>query len=238
MTGNPLICSVSRRTGDSVSLGELLHRRVRRRPVLRVHLQVWDWAMIYITERQWLPILTLPWKRHRRISFSTDEEHPIGASQHQKIVILDDAVAFCGGIDLTKNRWDTTEHLPQNPHRQTPEGSTYGPFHDVQMAVDGDVAAALGDLFRDRWRWATGEKLSPPERTSSRPWPPSIDPDLSEASVAISRTLPAYKDRPEVREIRHLYRDGIAAADLNARDFLEHYRIDPMYFFEYRFNYV
>jgi uncharacterized membrane protein YdjX (TVP38/TMEM64 family) len=81
------------------------------------------------------------------------------------------------------------------------------------MAVDAAAAAALGDLFRDRWRWATGQALQPPGQVHPAPWPPSVNPDLSEASVAVSRTLPAYKGRPEAREIQRLYRDGIAAAE-------------------------
>ena len=205
--------SLSRRSGNSVSLGELLNQTVSRARDLRVYVLVWDWAMIYITERQWLPILTLPWKRHPRISFKMDAKHPIGASQHQKVVVIDDAVAFCGGIDLTKNRWDTPEHRPQNPYRKTPEGEEYGPFHDVQMVVDGDAAASLGDLFRDRWLWATGKMLPALKTSHHPPWPPSIEPDLTDASVGISRTLPAYKGRAEVREIQHLYHDGIAAAE-------------------------
>ncbi|MDY6901599.1 MAG: AAA family ATPase, partial [Cyanobacteriota bacterium] len=43
----------------------------------------------------------------RRQRFVMDDEHPIGASQHQKIVVIDDTVAFSGGIDLTEKRWDT-----------------------------------------------------------------------------------------------------------------------------------
>ena len=205
--------SLSRRSGNSVSLGELLNQKVSQTPNLRAFVLVWDWAMIYITERQWLPVLTLPWKRHPRISFQMDAKHPIGASQHQKVVVIDDAVAFCGGIDLTKNRWDTPEHQPQNPHRKTPEGDGYGPFHDAQMVVDGDAAASLGDLFRDRWQWATGKMLPAQGPSRHPPWPQSVEPDLTDASVGISRTLPAYKDRAEVREIKRLYQDGIAAAE-------------------------
>ena len=33
------------------------------------------------------------------------------ASHHQKIVVIDDCLAFCGGIDMTSARWDTREHL-------------------------------------------------------------------------------------------------------------------------------
>ena len=42
-----------------------------------------------------------------RSHFRYDNTHPIGGSHHQKIVVIDDAVAFNGGIDLTCRRWDT-----------------------------------------------------------------------------------------------------------------------------------
>jgi phosphatidylserine/phosphatidylglycerophosphate/cardiolipin synthase-like enzyme len=30
-----------------------------------------------------------------------------GASHHPKIVVIDDAIAFVGGLDLARGRWDT-----------------------------------------------------------------------------------------------------------------------------------
>ena len=93
----------------------------------------------------------MSWKPHRRICFRYDNTHPVGGSHHQKIVVIDDAVAFSGGIDLTSRRWDTCEHSPQNQHRVM-AGAPYPPFHDMMMAVEGPAARALGDLLRDRWR--------------------------------------------------------------------------------------
>ena len=204
-----LVC----RPDVSVSLGELLNRSVRRIPELEVYVLVWDWAMIYISERQWLPLISLPWKRHRRITFKLDDDHPFGASQHQKVVVIDDAVAFCGGLDLTNNRWDTPEHLPQHSLRRTPGGAAFGPYHDAQMVVDADAAASLGELFRERWMRATGKKLPSQQKSRHQPWPQSTSPDLTGAPVGIARTLPAYRGRSAVGEIRRLYQDAIAAAE-------------------------
>ena len=66
--------------------------------------------MIYMIERETLPLYALNWKTHARVHFHMDDKHPVGASQHQKIVVVDDAVAFSGGLDLSKWRWDTPEH--------------------------------------------------------------------------------------------------------------------------------
>ena len=82
---------------------------------------------------------------------------PVGASHHQKIVVVDDVLAFCGGIDLTIRRWDTPAHALDNEIRTDPSGEPYRPFHDIQMMADGEIAIALGKLLRDRWRTAACE---------------------------------------------------------------------------------
>jgi phosphatidylserine/phosphatidylglycerophosphate/cardiolipin synthase-like enzyme len=71
-------------------------------------------------------------------------------------------MAFCGGMDFAGNRWDTPTHLDRDPRCRTPEGRTYQPRHDVMPAVAGAAAAALGDLARERWCRATGERIQPP----------------------------------------------------------------------------
>ena len=150
--------------------------------------------MLYIREREWLPIINLDWKTHRRIHFQLDDQHPFGASQHQKIVVIDDAVAFCGGIDLTSNRWDTPNHRLNDSRRKNPDGKLYPPFHDIQMIVAGEAAAALGALFRDRWKWATGKELQPVD-TRNNAWPPDLKPWMTDSRIGIVRTLPAFKGR-------------------------------------------
>ena len=104
-----------------------------------------------------MPLYALNWKTHSRVRFYMDDKHPVGASQHQKIVVVDDAVAFSGGLDLSKWRWDTPEHRIDDQRSVDPDGKPYPPFHDVQMVVDGAAAAALGQLARERWQRATGE---------------------------------------------------------------------------------
>ena len=115
--------------------------------------------MIYTLEREFFPRYKLKWRTHKNIHFHLDGAHPAGASQHQKIVVVDDAVAFVGGFDLSKWRWDTPEHAIDNELRIDPDGKPYPPFHDVQMLVDGDAAEALGELARERWHIAAGKKI-------------------------------------------------------------------------------
>ena len=192
-------------------LGPLLHEVLSRRKKLHVHILSWDFAMIYLLEREFLPIFKLPWRAHRRLHFFLDGNHPSGGSHHQKVVVVDDSVAFSGGFDLTNHRWDTPEHKTGEPRRVNPGGIPYEPFHDVQVAVSGEAAAALGDLARERWRRATGTSISPPPSNSDS-WPRHLSPDLEDVRVAIARTEPEWKGQPGIREVENLFLDMIGAA--------------------------
>lgn len=207
-----------------LELGEFLNDLARRNRHLHVHILIWDYPMIFGLDREWSSFLGLGWQPHRRVHFRYDNTHPTGGSHHQKIVVVDDAVAFNGGIDLTCRRWDTNAHSPDNEHRNV-KGTAYPPFHDLMMAVEGDAARAMGDLVRERWRKATGQTLRPPakqrrvfrrkaaaEEMKASRWPESLPVHLKDVQVGISRTEPAVNGSSGVREIEALYVDMIAAA--------------------------
>lgn len=203
------------KTGDDlpVTFGPFLTELVRRRPQLHIKLLLWDYySAVYSLERELMPALALQWNTPRQIELCLDDVLPIGASHHQKIVVVDDAVAFSGGLDLTIRRWDTTEHRLENPLRVDPAGKPYSPFHDVQMMVDGPAAAALGQLVRNRWHRVTHELL-PPAPRGSDPWPEGLRPEFRNVMVGIARTEPHYGPEPEVREVEALFHDMIAAAE-------------------------
>ncbi len=203
------------RVGDDrlpETLGEFLNTLVARRDALHAHVLVWDFALIYALERDILPLYKLRWRAHRRLHFRMNDRHPPGASQHEKIVVIDDAVAFVGGFDLGKWRWDTRDHAPREPRRVDPDGKPYAPFHDVQMVVDDAAASAVADRARERWYRATGEALKPFPASDVDPWPDRITPHLRNVEVGVARTEPAYGDVTEVREVERLHLDAIAAA--------------------------
>lgn len=198
--------------GTSLRLGDLLYETAARTPELRIYILCWEHFMIHAMKRKWAFRLKMGWKNDRRIRFHIDNEHPIGACQHQKFVLIDNSVAFCGGMDLTGSRWDTPSHRSDDHRRQNPDGKHFGPVHDVQMVVDGAAAALLGPVFQQRWSWATGERLERKHQQDSTPWPESIKPDLKNVRCAVSRTYPAFKGHEEVREVARLYEEAISAA--------------------------
>lgn len=195
-------------------LAPFLSEIIKERPQLNVYLLLWDFAILYAGEREWLPQWRLDWTTPDRLHFSLDRAVPTGASQHQKLVVVDDRVAFSGGLDLTIRRWDTPNHGLRNPRRVDPAGDTYPPFHDVQAVVDGDAAAAIAEIAHKRWHMVTGKETVVP-KISDRvdPWPRSVTPSFENVDVGIARTRPAFGDQEEVHEVQQLFIDSIAAAE-------------------------
>lgn len=190
-------------------LGSLLSWLPKNRPGLQIHILKWDLGAIKLLGRGTTALRLARWAASSRIHFKLDGAHPPGASHHHKIVVIDDRLAFCGGIDMTADRWDTREHRDCDEHRKRPTTRRrYGPWHDATMAVDGAVAAALGEHSRDRWKAAGGEPIDPPS-VSSDPWPEELNPHFRDVEIAIARTRGEYDGEECIREIEALYVDMI-----------------------------
>jgi phosphatidylserine/phosphatidylglycerophosphate/cardiolipin synthase-like enzyme len=193
-------------------LGRILRDLVDERPDLEIRILVWSNAVVHAPGNSRALLLGDPWQEHPRIHLHLDTHHPIYASHHQKVVVVDDSMAFAGGIDLTVQRWDTSAHQAEQACRITPEGHGYEPVHDLQMALEGEAAQALGELARARWQVAMDEAL-PTGAASSDAWPQDLQPDFEHVPVAISRTAPGWGGTPRVHELARLTVDAIAAAE-------------------------
>jgi phosphatidylserine/phosphatidylglycerophosphate/cardiolipin synthase-like enzyme len=71
---------------------------------------------------------------------------------HEKIVVVDEEIAFVGGVDLTNlggDRWDTPRH---------PARGRLG-WHDVGSRLRGPIVADVAEHFDLRWTAVTGERL-------------------------------------------------------------------------------
>ncbi|WP_374367962.1 VTT domain-containing protein [Dongia sp.] len=199
--------------GLPVALGDFLDALAAAKPWLTIRILLWDYSVFFATEREPLPTLALRWKRPPQIDLCLDDSVPSGSSHHQKIVTIDDSLAFVGGLDLTIRRWDDSRHVSEHFFRVDPAGKPYAPFHDVQMMLDGPAAGELADLVRKRWQAATCEQ---PEaaRGPAAPWPADVATDLAHVKVGIARTEPAETaDDPGIREAERLFLDMIGAAE-------------------------
>jgi phosphatidylserine/phosphatidylglycerophosphate/cardiolipin synthase-like enzyme len=90
-------------------------------------------------------------------------EHPVHC-HHEKTIVIDDEVAFVGGIDMTDLAGDRHD-VPEHPARRK-----LG-WHDVGTRIEGPAVLDVSAHFAMRWREVTGEELSPPPVTSAAPRP-------------------------------------------------------------------
>ena len=208
----------ARRSGDPASadrLGLMLRRLAALNPALDVRVLAWDMPPVIGVGQGF------PCQRGRayflgsKVKYRLDSTLPNSACHHQKTLIIDGRVAFVSGGDLGADRWDTCEHEDDTPERRLPSGKRYPARHEVSLMVDGTAANALGDLFSDRWKRATGETLPRPPSPAvddASPWPPIIEPDLRRAPFALARTDPKWRGRPGIEECLHLHLAAIKAA--------------------------
>ena len=197
---------------ESPPLGTLLRSLVEANEGLVVHILVWSESVVHAPSAVGEVLLGARWKDHPRISTVLDTNHPVYAAHHQKIVCIDECVAFAGGIDLTVGRWDRTDHDVDDPLRVDPDGKPYKPVHDVQMIVDGEAARALCAIGRDRWRAATGEDLPGGFPVTHDPWPRGLEAEFTDVAVAIARTVPEGYGRPGAAEAVRLTLEALSAA--------------------------
>lgn len=192
------------------ALGEMLRSLVERQPQLEIRILVWSFATVHAPGAALPLLLGEAWQEHPRITVRLDTRHPFYGAHHQKIVCVDDSLAFVGGIDLTVGRWDTCDHALPEPRRIDPDGKEYLPVHDAQMAICGDAARAVLSVAHARWRSATAETLSVTASDEDL-WPTGLEPDFVDVPVAISRTVPRWGGQREVREVEALTLDLLAA---------------------------
>src|SRR2546422_6387843 len=74
---------------------------------------------------------------------------------HEKTIVVDDRVAFVGGIDLTSEAGD---RFDSSAHRARGQVG----WHDASARVAGPAVADIAEHFRMRWREVTGAELDSP----------------------------------------------------------------------------
>jgi phosphatidylserine/phosphatidylglycerophosphate/cardiolipin synthase-like enzyme len=194
---------------------ELLEHVTRERPELHIYILSWDFSLVFALEREWLQRVKFDWMTSAQIRYVFDSQHPSGGSHHQKLVIVDGAIAFTGGIDLCESRWDNRAHPPHDPLRMNPNGEPQKPYHDVMGYASGPAVQALEALFRTRWQRATGQALELPAPIEGQSIEVVGAVPVPCDSMGISMTLGAHEPShtPGVEQIRALYESAIADAE-------------------------
>ncbi|CAI8496982.1 unnamed protein product [Hanseniaspora opuntiae] len=141
-------------------------------------------------------------------------------AHHEKLAMVDNIIAFIGGIDLCYGRYDTPEHALRDESMDIPKqnfpGKDYSnarhndffelekpfdsmhdretiprmPWHDVHMMTVGEVARDLSRHFVQRWNYLLRQKR--PSRPTPLLTPPS---DLTDEELKSLPYFDAIKDK-------------------------------------------
>jgi phosphatidylserine/phosphatidylglycerophosphate/cardiolipin synthase-like enzyme len=143
----------------------------------RVDVRVLSWAgsplPLFRPDRSDVRAMRDELVRESRVVCALDDRERPMHCHHEKLVIVDDRVAFVGGIDLTDysgRRFDSHEH----PSRQE-RG-----WHDAAARLEGPAVADVAEHFRLRWREVTSQNLPAVRR----------QPAAGDVEVQILRTVP------------------------------------------------
>ena len=142
------------RDGEVVILRNLLAELAER---LDVRVLVWAGAPLPLFRPRaatFAPCAS-SWSRYTKIQCALDARERPMHCHHEKTIVIDDHVAFVGGIDLTSesgDRYDTSHH---------PARAGVG-WHDTCARLEGPAVNDVADHFRLRWREVTGEQLAAP----------------------------------------------------------------------------
>jgi len=111
--------------------------------------------------------------RGTKIKLGLDSKERPMHCHHEKLIVIDDEIAFVGGIDWTAfggDRFDTSSHPPRGELG----------WHDVSTRLEGPIVSDVVDHFSMRWRETTGEDLgAAPDQ-----------PEAGPSEVQLVRTVP------------------------------------------------
>ena len=147
-------------------------------------------------------------------------------SWHQKTIIIDDDIAFVGGMNAKENDWDTSDHqvydYRRNPHnlsanerkKMKANGNLpkFPPRHDYMTFIKGEIVADVQANFIERWNYCISQKYNYYQKASklAKPKPTS---GFSNVPAQISRTMPSYPPQPTGENgILYTYRKAIKMA--------------------------
>jgi len=139
------------RDADSRELRVLLGETAER---VDVRVLLWAGAPVPVFKpaRSAVTKIRTSLTRGTRVRCALDRHERPMHCHHEKLVIIDDRIAFVGGIDLTSlggDRFDTSEH---------PMLGRLG-WHDSASRIEGPAVADVAAHFGDRWHAVTGERI-------------------------------------------------------------------------------
>ncbi|HEV2636367.1 MAG TPA: phospholipase D family protein [Actinocrinis sp.] len=154
------------------TLAELLASVAERVPV-RLLLWAGPPAPVFKPTRRMTKAAREDFLRDSKVRCVLDRRERTMHCHHEKIVVVDDEVAFVGGIDFTDLAGDRLDSSAHSPDR------VLG-WHDAATRLHGPIVADVAAHFAQRWSEVAVETL--PE--------PVVQPPAGTTAVQLVRTVP------------------------------------------------
>jgi phosphatidylserine/phosphatidylglycerophosphate/cardiolipin synthase-like enzyme len=140
------------RTEPPTVLRELLAQAVGRGVTVRVLLWAGAPLRVFTPARNDVRAACRELARDTGVRVAIDSHERLLHCHHEKLVVVDEDIAFVGGVDLTDlggDRWDTSLH---------PARGRLG-WHDAGSRLRGPIVGDVAEHFDLRWTAVTGEVL-------------------------------------------------------------------------------
>ena len=135
----------------------------------------------------------------RQLGISID-----GASYHQKFGVIDDKVAYIGGMNFRPTDWDSSEHKVYDARRMAFDASASarndvaareetpdnGPRKDYIVRIEGPSAQDAADVFKKRWDNQIKDRVSNSENSTRFEVMRDIPERADGMQVQVTTTLP------------------------------------------------
>jgi phosphatidylserine/phosphatidylglycerophosphate/cardiolipin synthase-like enzyme len=94
--------------------------------------------------------LAKKYRIEQKLVVKIDNTSPtVSSAHHEKIIVIDNKIGFCGGFDLSRGKWDTSKHEYSDPHRDQDSE----PWHDFHAMLKGPIVWDLTYHFNQRWAY-------------------------------------------------------------------------------------
>ena len=199
--------------GYPEELGAFLKALLKAKPELRINILSWNFPALYAAEREWNSAAKFTSEAPDRLRFCFDSSLPLGSAQHQKIVVIDGALAFVGGLDLTIRRWDTSAHdarssAPRRSRRQALSAVSRRAVHGGWRSRRQPDGTGGEQVARRRLH---GRNIRRRSRASAGR--PRCRCNPADMTAGIARTEIATASEAGVNEVARLFEASINAAD-------------------------
>jgi phospholipase D1/2 len=157
-------------------------------------------------------------------------------AHHEKICVIDDRIAYLGGIDLCYGRFDTHEHklvdddekitffpgpdfsnpricevidMKKHEENQLDRKKPRMPWHDIALRLEGPSAQDVSLHFMDLVNWASRDSANF-RRTNKKVLSQRIDYSMSVNQNNADVISPSAPDVEEIGESREIFQDFLA----------------------------